>query len=70
MELTVLVTGAGGDLGQAIIKSLRMSKYCPRIISCDINPLSVGLYTTDKGYIVPRVDDKNYLDSIVDICRK
>jgi len=70
MKVTVLVTGAGGDLGQAIIKSLKMSKYHPRIISCDVNALSVGLYTTNKGYIVPRADDKNYLGVIMGVCKK
>ena len=49
----VLVTGVGSNIGQVIVKSIRMSGIQCRIIGTDMNPLSAGLFRCDKGYIVP-----------------
>lgn len=40
------------------------------IIATDINVTAPALYMADKYYIVPRIDDKNYIPTILDICRK
>lgn len=41
-----------------------------RVIIADCNPLAPTLYIADKHYIVPRIDDPTYLDTIKDICSK
>lgn len=41
-----------------------------RIIAADLSNLAPALYVADKHYLVPRIDDPNYLDAILDICRK
>ena len=41
-----------------------------RIIAADLSNLAPALYVANKHYLVPRIDDPNYLDAILDICRK
>jgi carbamoyl-phosphate synthase large subunit len=68
---TVLVTAAGGIVGQGIIKSLRLasiSSLSPisyRILAVDSSPLAAGLYRSDIGHIVPKATDPGYIDSII-----
>ena len=57
----VLVTGAGAVLGQGIINALRRSSLDVEIASADPNPLSPGLYWTDRGYVIPMAGDPAYL---------
>ena len=40
------------------------------IIATDCDPLAPAIYVANKGYIVPRIDDLNYIKSIVEICKK
>ncbi len=60
----VLITAAGGEIANPIIKSLSLSNLDIEIHSCDINPISSGLYQVHKGHIVPRVTDISYFDEI------
>jgi carbamoyl-phosphate synthase large subunit len=68
---TVLVTAAGGIVGQGIIKSLRLatsaslSSNSYRIVSADSSPLAAGLYRSDLGLIVPKASHPEYIDSII-----
>jgi carbamoyl-phosphate synthase large subunit len=68
---TVLVTAAGGIVGQGIIKSLRLASSSPlspisyRILAIDSSPLAAGLYRSDIGLIVPKATDPGYIDSII-----
>lgn len=39
-----------------------------KVICTDCNPLAPTLYIADKYYIVPRIDDPNYLGEILKIC--
>lgn len=41
-----------------------------RIIAADLSNLAPALYVADAHYLVPRIDDPGYLDTILDICRK
>jgi carbamoyl-phosphate synthase large subunit len=68
---TVLVTAAGGIVGQGIMKSLRLattSSLSPnsyRILGVDSSPLAAGLYRSDIGLIVPKASDPEFIDSII-----
>lgn len=84
MNATVLVTGSGGIVGEGIIKSLRFkndfdkklihnqnqNKINYKIISTDITPLSAGLWRSDKGYLVPRANEIDYIEKIINIIKK
>lgn len=66
--ITVLVTGAGGGVGQGIIKSLRLITDVPlRILGADMSPLSAGLYACDKAFLVDGCRSPGYLDSLARI---
>lgn len=41
-----------------------------KIIATDMSPLAPALYEADSYYIVPNISDANYLDTILDICKK
>ena len=63
--INVLVTGAGGGVGQGVIKSLKMIKGLDiRIIAADMSELATGLYTCNVAYLVERCDSENYLESL------
>ena len=68
---TVLVTAAGGIVGQGIMKSLRLatsSSLSPnsyRILAVDSSPVAAGLYRSDIGLTVPMASDPEYIDSII-----
>jgi carbamoyl-phosphate synthase large subunit len=70
-NVTVLVTAAGGIVGQGIMKSLRLatstslSPNSYQILTVDSSPLAAGLYRSDIGLIVPKASDPEYIDSII-----
>lgn len=63
----ILVTGAGGPAGINTIKLLRDSYY---IVSTDINEYSEGFVLSDKYYIIPSANDKNFINTLEDITEK
>lgn len=69
---TVLVTGVGGPLGVSIVKSLNQSALSPRIVGCDADPVSVGLFRVDAGYTMPRArdDTAGYRNRLAEICAR
>ena len=69
-KLNVLVTSAGGNIGQGIIKALNLSSLKTQIFATDIDILSVGLFRAHKGYVVPLATDKKFKDKIIQICKK
>lgn len=66
--ITVLITGAGGGVGQGIIKSLKLiSDISIKIIAADMSPLAPGLYSADKSYLVPAAASPDYLSRLSEI---
>ena len=66
--ITVLVTGAGGGVGQGIIKALKLiSDLEIKIISADMSALATGLYSADVAYTIPAVSSQKYLNRLTDI---
>lgn len=52
-KLRVLVTAVGGDLGQAIVKALRLAHPAVEIFGCDAGRLEHGSVFVDKYFPVP-----------------
>lgn len=65
--INVLVTGVGGNIGQGIMKAIRMSGLRTRMIATDMNPFSAGLFRCERGYIVKSCKDKGFLNQILKI---
>ena len=66
----ILVTGVGSNIGQGIVKSLKMSNIQCRIVGTDMVPLSAGLFRCDKGYTVPSAHDEDFTGEIIGICER
>lgn len=66
-EPRVLVTGAGGPAGVAVIRSLLPEAS---VFAVDIDPCAVGLYLVgdEQRSIVPRGGDADFVDQIVELC--
>jgi carbamoyl-phosphate synthase large subunit len=75
MSVNVLVTAAGGIVGQGILKSLKLSNKCGNssviynIFGADMNPLAAGLYRCNTGIVVPPAQSADYVEVIIDICK-
>ncbi len=66
-NLSVLVTGAGGLIGQGIIRSLRAMDNSPQILATDISLVAAGFYWADKSFMLPHSSQQNsYLASITE----
>ncbi len=63
--ITVLVTGAGGGVGQGIIKSLKLIDDLDiTIVAADMSNLAAGLYAGDTSVIVPSAASPDYLEQL------
>ncbi len=70
-KINILITGGGALLGQTIIRSLGKSKYRSNLFIgvADPNPLSVGLYWSDKAHIIPFAKDINFIEQICELIK-
>ena len=67
MNYLMCSVGRRGEL----MKDFRASmEEGSRIIATDNSPYAPALYFADKQYIVPRIDAHEYIDVILDICKK
>ena len=66
--IRVLITGIGGDLGQALVKALKLSVHQISCYGCDINPNSIGSAFCKSFHIVPIASDPNYQDALSELC--
>ena len=67
--ITLVITGVGGPLGQALIKAARLSAVPCRVVGTDSHPLSVGLHRSDRAHLLPRADEpERYLAAMQRLC--
>lgn len=64
----ILITSVGTR--NKIIQYFKENNIEGRIIATDMSNLAPAIYEADAHYIVPRIDDPNYIDIIFDICKK
>ena len=65
MALSVIVTGAGGAAGVAVIQSLRHLGH--RTIAADADETAAGMQLADEAGIVPRGDDPRFAGVLCDL---
>ena len=61
----VLVTGAGGAAGIAVIRSLKSAGHHP--IGADADPRAAGLSLAAEAHVIPTADDQAFADAIVTV---
>ena len=67
MNYLMLSVGRRSEL----LKDFKLSMEAgSKLVATDISPYAPALYMADKQYLVPRIDDPNYINVILDICRK
>jgi carbamoyl-phosphate synthase large subunit len=73
-KATVLVTAAGGIIGEGIIKSLRLASskgghVSYKILAADADPRAAGLYRADEGFLIPGASSPDYIDRLVKVAK-
>lgn len=67
MNYLMLSVGRRGEL----IKDFRASiENGSKVIATDLSPYAPALYLADKHYLVPRIDSPEYIETVLEICRK
>lgn len=66
VNTSLLLTGAGGVALPFLIQHLKEKGY--RVLAADMDPTAAGLFLADKGFVIPKANDKNFLSSIRRIC--
>lgn len=67
MNILILAAGTRNKIVQYFKKALNNQGT---LIATDVNNLAPALYDADKYYIVPRISDPNYIEIVLDICKK
>lgn len=69
--INVIITGvSGGSIGNEVMKALRLAETSYHIIGIDMKPASFGLYQADESYVVPAASDPEYIDVLLELCKK
>ncbi|MCS7124985.1 MAG: hypothetical protein NZ932_06210 [Candidatus Bathyarchaeota archaeon] len=66
----VMATGAGGPAGINFILSLRLAPEKLFTVGTEASPHFFYLAPTDKTYLVPRAEERDYIDKLNEIIRK
>lgn len=64
-RINVLVDGAGGDVGQGVLKSLLDSELNINLHASCISNSSSWLYKIPNSFIFPYVDEKDFIDYLI-----
>jgi carbamoyl-phosphate synthase large subunit len=67
VNILILSAGTRNKIVQYFVKTLNGNE---KVIATDMSSLAPAIYEADKHYIVPRMTAPEYLDVILDICRK
>lgn len=67
MNILILSCGTRNKIVQYMKKELSGRG---RVIATDMSPNAPALYEADAFYLVPRITEPHYIDTILDICRK
>jgi len=68
--INILVTGAGGGVGQGVIKSLNLIKdLSVNIYAADMSEFAAGLYFTENRELVPPISSSQYIEKIISLCQ-
>lgn len=70
-KLSILLTGAGAPGCSSIINCLRNNGERElNIVGTDANPMAVCRSKVDTFYQIPKAGDPNFIDALIEICKK
>lgn len=67
MNILILSAGTRNKIVQYFVKTLNGTG---KVIATDMSSLAPAIYEADKYYIVPKMTSPEYLDVVLEICRK
>lgn len=67
MNILILSAGTRNKIVQYFKKELN---GIGKVVATDCSNLAPAIYDADKYYIVPRITDDNYIENIIDICKR
>lgn len=67
--MNILIASAG-TRNKVVQYFKREFKDLGNVVATDASELAPAIYDADKYYIVPKIDDPNYIDNLLDICKK
>ena len=67
--MNILIASAG-TRNKVVQYFKREFKDLGSVVATDASELAPAIYDADKYYIVPKIDDPNYIDNLLDICEK
>lgn len=65
--MNILITSAG-IRGYIINYFKEVLEKKGKVFAADSNKYAPALYNADKGFLIPRADEKNYINSLIKIC--
>ena len=63
----VIVTGAGGAAGVAIVQALAGRR---RVVGADCDPCAVGMHLADESGLLPRADDADFVTHVAKLAQQ
>lgn len=63
----ILLTGAGGDIGIALVRVLKETWPSVEILGADCQPDAVGAAFVDRFFMLPRADCRTYVQALKDV---
>lgn len=70
INILILSVGRRVELVECFKRAAKRLKIESKIIGADISDTAPAIYFTDKHYLIPRIGEKNYIESIIEICNK
>ena len=72
MEINILILSAGRrvELIKCFKEAAKIKGIKSNIVAADMSKTAPATYFADKSYIIPRVAQEGYIESIIDICNK
>ena len=67
MNILILSAGTRNKIVQYFVRTLNGTG---KVIATDMSKLAPAIYEADKYYIVPKMTALEYLDVVLDICKK
>ena len=67
MNILILSAGTRNKIVEYFVKTLSGNG---KVVATDMSKLAPAIYEADKYYIVPRMTDIGYIDTIIDICKR
>ena len=67
MNILITSVGTRNKIVQYFKKEF---KNIGKVIATDMSDLAPAIYEADNFYLVPRIDDPNYIEKLLDICKK